>query len=307
MHLMLTLLLACLIGDDRPARPVITPLPTVPRTAPSASPGAMVAFEVRDIRVSSPEWRGKFMLRMQPVARHEGAAVWSLDAVSFRALLEHCQADARMHIVQAPKMTARVGDPARMTSEEALHYIATLKRVADGPPGQSTKLAFEPQVDTIHSGVRINVESSEIQGGGLLAKVVIEENRLVAMYTARYTETVQPKPGTDSDVSKASFLERLSPNHGPHPAALNATFQVPEVDSRRVEGRWLIPADGALVVSMGPRSVHDRGFVKSYEEHLIAITARLETSPVVSPPAGTTTLPSIPGTSAPVLPLPRPR
>ena len=154
-----------------------------------------------------------------------------------------------------------------MTSEETHQYVASVKRVADGPPNQSTRLAFEPQIDKVHNGVRVNILSSQLKGQNLFARVVIDENRLVAIHTVKYTEAVQPKPGVDPEVSKASFLDRLNPNHGPHAAAINATIQVPEVDSRRVEGEWLIPSDGALLVSLGPRALHERGFLKGYEEH----------------------------------------
>ena len=180
----------------------------------------MVAFEIRDIRVSSPDWRAKLLLRMQPVTRQEGAAVWSLDTAGFKELLEVCQSDSKSDVLQAPKMTARVGDPARMTSEETHQYVASLKRVADGPPNRSTKLAFEPQVDKVHNGVRVSILSSQLKDQNLFARVVIDENRLVAMHTVKYTENVQPKPGTDPEVAKASFLERLNPNHGPHAAAM---------------------------------------------------------------------------------------
>ncbi|MGC1717675.1 MAG: hypothetical protein WA746_01690 [Isosphaeraceae bacterium] len=285
MQVLLGLLMAALIGVDDTADSYAAPKMVVSRAGVLATKGGpMVAFEIRDIRVSSPEWRGKLILRMQPVTRQEGTAVWSLDPAGFKELLDLCQADPRSNVLQAPTMSARVGDPARMTSEETHQYVASVKRVADGPPNRATKLAFEPQLDKVHNGVRVNVLSSQIKGQNLFARVVIDENRLVAIHMVKYTEAVQPKPGADPEVSKASFLDRLNPNHGPRAAAINATIQVPEVDSRRVEGEWLIPSDGALLVSLGPRALHERGFQqKGYEEHLIAITARPLAEPAQAP------------------------
>ncbi len=231
------------------------------------------------------------MVRMRPVTRQEACAVWLLDEAAFRELLEICQTDTRSQVLQAPKMTTRIGDPARMTSEETVQYVASLKRVADGPPNKSTRLAFEPEVDKVHSGVRVNIPTSQLKGQNLFVKIVIEENRLVAMHTVKYTETVQPKPGTDPEVTQTSLLGRLNPNHAPHPTAINGTIQVPEVDSRRVEGEWLIPSDGALLVSLGPRAVHERGFLKGHEEHLIAITARPVTGQAATQPSPASTQP----------------
>jgi hypothetical protein len=277
--------MAALVGVDETADSYAAPKMVVSRAGVLATKGGpMVTFEIRDIRVSSPEWRGKLILRMQPVTRQEGTAVWSLDPAGFKELLDLCQADPRSNVLQAPTMSARVGDPARMTSEETHQYVASVKRVADGPPNRATKLAFEPQLDKVHNGVRVNVLSSQIKGQNLFARVVIDENRLVAIHMVKYTEAVQPKPGADPEVSRASFLDRLNPNHGPRAAAINATIQVPEVDSRRVEGEWLIPSDGALLVSLGPRALHERGFQqKGYEEHLIAITARPLAEPAQAP------------------------
>jgi len=285
MQVILSLLMAALGGVDETADSYAAPKMVVSRAGvPATKGGPMVVFEIRDIRVSSPEWRGKLILRMQPVTRQEGTAVWSLDPAGFKELLELWQADPRSNVLQAPKMTARVGDPARMTSEETHQYVASVKRVADGPPNRSTRLAFEPQLDKVHNGVRVNILSSQLKGQNLFARVVIDENRLVAIHTVKYTEAVQPKPGADPEVAKASFLERLNPNRGPRAAAMNATIQVPEVDSRRVEGEWLIPGDGALLVSLGPRALHERGFQQNgYEEHLIAITARPVAEPAGAP------------------------
>jgi hypothetical protein len=277
-------LLAAMVGIDSAEGPV-PPREAAPAKASASKDRPQIAFEIRDISVYHPDWRAKLLFRSPSVSRQEGTAVWSLDGTAFGEFLNDCQADARSNVLQAPKMTGFVGDPARMTSEEAVQYVASFKRVADGAPNQSTRLAFEPQVDKVHSGVRVNILSSQLRGKDLLARVVIEEHRLVTMHTVKYTETVLPKPGTDLEVSRASFLDRLNPNHAPRPAAISATLQVPEVDSRRVEGEWVLPSEGALLVSLGPRPEHERGLLKGYAEHLIAISARPITDPAPPAPA----------------------
>ncbi len=194
MQVLLGLLMAALIGGDEIADSYAAPKLVVSRAGvPAKTGGPLVAFEIRDIRVSSLEWRGKLLLRMQPVTRQEGSAVWSLDPAGFKELIEVCEADPRSNVVQAPKMTARVGDPARLTSEETHQYVAAVKRVADGPPNRSTRLAFEPQLDKVHNGVRVNILSSQLKGQNLYARVVIDENRLVAC-----TRSSTPRPSSRS-------------------------------------------------------------------------------------------------------------
>src|SRR5689334_9447816 len=101
MRTILGLLAAALLGPDEAPRPVVGPSVAVTQRAQSGAPtGPLVAFEIREIRVGSPDWRGKLMPQLQPVARQEGAAVWTLAPDALTTLLETCQADVRSNIVQ---------------------------------------------------------------------------------------------------------------------------------------------------------------------------------------------------------------
>ncbi|MFO0891903.1 MAG: hypothetical protein U0790_22555 [Isosphaeraceae bacterium] len=233
-----------------------------------------MAFEIREIRLTSPDWRGKLMPRLHEVTRQEGVAVWAVDEPSLKELLEICQADARGNILSAPKLNVAVGQPARMTNEETIKYVASLKRRADGAPGQASNVAFEPQLGEVHNGIRVNVLSSQLRGEALFARLAIDENRLVKMHTTSYGEPVQTKVVVESHPGKGLLHDRLHRNIGIGRQVINATIQVPEVETRRVEGEWLIPGAGALLVSTGPKS-HATALKAAFEEHLIAITARL--------------------------------
>ncbi len=277
MQALLMIVLCALAGPDGsipPARPSVEL--TGPRAAVSQN-APLVTFEIREIKVSSPDWRGKLMPRLHEIDRQEGTAVWAVDPAAFKELLETCQGDPRANVVSAPRMTVPVGQPARITNEEAVSYVASLKRHADGAPGQASKLAFEPQVGEIHNGVRVNVLSSQLKGQALFARVVINENRLVKMHTANYSEPVLKKVEVESHEGKGPLHDRLHRSIGLERHAINATIQIPEVETRRAEGEWLIPGEGALVVSMGPKT-RVSGLKSEFEEHLIVITARPITS-----------------------------
>lgn len=263
----LLVLLSALIGDGAAAAPPGHP-------ASGVQPGMpLVAFEIREIRLASPDWRGKLMPKLQEVDRQEGVAVWAVNEEALKELIQDCQADARGNVVTAPAMRVPVGQPAKMTNEETVKYVSSLKRVADGAPGQASKLAFEPQVGEIHSGVRVNVVSSHLKGDALFAKVVIDENRLLKMHTTKYTEAVMTRTEIEYLPGKGVIHDRLFRNVGIGRQSISAQIQVPEVETRRVEGEWLIPGKGALVVSMGPRT-RNSGLKTEFEEHLIAITAK---------------------------------
>jgi hypothetical protein len=62
--------MAALGGVDETPDSNVAPKAVVSRAGvPATKGGPMVAFEIRDIRVSSPEWRRKLILRMQPFER----------------------------------------------------------------------------------------------------------------------------------------------------------------------------------------------------------------------------------------------
>jgi hypothetical protein len=254
-------------------------------TAPAPAP-PQITFEIREITVASPDWRGKMLPRLEPVARQEGATVWALDRQGLIDLL----GDTRCNIVQAPKMVANVGEPVRMTNETSHKYVAHLKRVSDGPPNEGTHIAFVPEVAEVHDGVRVNVLSSHLKGPVLFAKVAVEQNQLLSFVTTKYTESVKSqsltKEKADDDVVKTSLIDRIRPEHSGG-ASISGSIQIPEVVSRRIEGEWMIPSEGALLVSMGPSARRDKGLrSSSYQERLIAITARpVADAPVATPPA----------------------
>jgi len=297
MAVMTTLFVAAWLGagpGDEPsslaaaaAAPAVENFAAAPVAIPPPTP-LRIAFEVRDVTVASPDWRGKLLARLEPVARREGATVWTADQKGLVELLEYCQNDARCNVVKAPRMIADLGAAAVMTNEVSHKYVAHLKRVSDGPPNEGTHVAFVPEIDEVHDGVRVNVLSSRLDGSGLLAKVTIEQNHLISFITTRYTENVKSasKEKRDEGVVKTSLIDRLRPEREGS-TSLGGTFNVPEMISSRIEGEWLIPSTGALLVSMGPTARRDKGLRGGYQERLIAVTARPTTDPATSaaPPA----------------------
>jgi hypothetical protein len=247
--------------------------PTPP--SPPPAPGPKIAFEVRDITVASPDWRGKMLNRLEPIARQEGAAVWAVEQQGLAELLKYCPADPRCNVVQSPRMVADVGAPARVSNETTHKYVAHVKRVSDGPPNEGTRIAFTPEIAEVHDGIRVNVASSRLKGGLLFARLTIEENHLLSFVTTHYSESTRPNPDgkKDDGVVKTSLLDRLRPESDGS-MRINAVINVPEMVSNRVEGEWLVPSEGALLVSLGANSRRDKGLRTVYHERLVAVTAR---------------------------------
>ena len=288
-------------GQESPSELATAAAARLPEHVVAAPPVPQVVFEIRDLSMASPDWRGALQPMLHPVAREEGVAAWAVDREGMRRLMEACQADKNSSILQAPRMTANLGEPVRMTNEEAVHYVAQLRRVSDGPPDEATSLAFQPEVAEVHDGVRVVLTETRLKGPALYAHVVVQCSTVVNMLTTHYEESVGPVEA-DPGVERASFFPKLKPDT-PQRATIRGTIQVPEVASRRIEGDWLIPSDGAMVVSLGPNSharvdrkpagekagglgLGGKAPRRGYDERVICITARVQDGPAEpAPPA----------------------
>jgi hypothetical protein len=291
MSILVGLLALVLTGDDGPPGPFATAVAPKAEAGRAdgrkAADGPAIGYEVRYVAMGSLDWRGRFDTRLRPVARRGGAAVWSADAATFRDLLTYCQEEPHCNVIQAPKAVAPAGGAIRVVSETSRHYVAHLKRRADGPVDRATKVAFEPELDEVREGLSLLLSHGQPADAGLLARVALDETRFVAFHTATHSEAIEVRheeslvPGLDeSTVRQVPVLNRLFRNVGIGRQRISAQIQVPEVVSTRVEGEWLIPKDGVLIVGLGPCSRPGKGGQETLQDRLVVIGYRpVPTSP----------------------------
>lgn len=262
MLLALVLLLAAIPGDDAAA----------PADAPQ------FACEVRYLSFGSPQWRGELLPGLRSLERRGSAAAWTIDDPTASRLLEMSgQGEAGNHLIASPKAMVSLGESAHLAHERDLNYVANLRREADGPPGESSRLTFAPEVDQIHEGVRVDLTGTKSLDTGVFARVAVEEDRLIRFQTATYGEDVRRQIPVESRPKSGHILvDRLFRSVGikVEMQAVKASLQVPEVASSRIAGEWLIPRDGAVLVSLGAGTERDESDTMRYVEHLVIITCR---------------------------------
>ncbi|SIO58389.1 hypothetical protein SAMN05444166_5661 [Singulisphaera sp. GP187] len=277
MSVLLVLLAVTLSGEDGssiPSGPAASPQVKARRIeGAAAATGPTISYEVRYVTMTDLDWRGKFDPKLIPVARQGGAAVWAADSATLAEWLNFCQADSRCRIVQAPKVTTPAGGEVSLTHGEVIHYVAHLERVADGPINKASKLAFKPEIAQVHNGIRTRLSSGRIEEQGLRARFLIENDRLVSFQASQYREMVNPLEESPVEPQGlfASGVNRLAQ---PHAASLAATIQYPVVDSARVDGEWLIPTEGALIVSLGSSLKKGKVLKEIRNEELVVIRYR---------------------------------
>ncbi len=93
----------------------------------------------------------------------------------------------------------------------------------------------------------------------------------------------------------STYSEMVTGNKVAHanPAKLVGTIQIPVVDSARVDGEWVIPKEGALIVSLGASRTKGKLVREVTPEELVVIRYRPATgqSPTPIAPVQTTAAP----------------
>lgn len=208
--------------------------------APPGTAGPLISYEARIVRVGSIDWRGKYDGRLKPVGRQGGAVVWTASAATLKDLLTDWAADPATNVAQAPQMIAHAGDRVTVESRNQVHYVGHLERVDNGPAGAATSFALEPEVAQVGDGLRAELSAGRLADDGLRTRLTVELERLRDMLTTTRKELLETPDATGR--GKTQF-------------ALNGQIQVPRVDLSRVEGEWVVPRDGVLIVGLGPRTI----------------------------------------------------
>jgi hypothetical protein len=241
MNVALSLLTLVLLGADGPRS----------REAPE------ISFEVHIVQMDGLGWRGGFFSRLQPVATHAGASVWTTS----RAAAEELAA-LDPDGIKAPRVTAASQAAAHVFHRVNRSIAAGVTRLADGPFEHATKVAYTPNYESIREGWALTLSGRAIDQG-VLACVVLDDTRVTAVHHVSLTESLSAK---ECCAAKGKCAEA--------PDKIASRIDVPEIARVAVAGEWLIPCDGALVVSLGVQTTADTEGKARIIERLALIEAK---------------------------------
>jgi RNA polymerase sigma factor (sigma-70 family) len=243
-----------------------------PEPIPSPRPVATdeITYETRFAEMTGYTWREEFHKKLKIVSQKGSKTVWAVDPETLKAILAKSKGD-----VQTPKVTAF--RDAKAIIEKQNQKIPIL----DGqmimiPQDQNFVVGklpngFDPftvrpgnhQVtdeeykalgvkNFISDGLRVELSGHRI-ADGVLVQGVIESQIIVSIAQLRTHNDKEIKG--DKDLRENSFM------------------QVPETIESRLEGEWLIPVDGALIVGMGVHRFPTRWGMSEIRERLIVLKA----------------------------------
>jgi hypothetical protein len=211
-----------------------------------------ITYQVRVLEMDGLDWRKPVLGQFQPVTRQGSATVWTAPHEVVKPLFE-----AAGRVIAVPRVTAMPLAVAHFSRHTNVQYVSHLVRHADGPKDHATAVAYEPKVDGVREGFTATLVGRKLDQG-ILTRLVFEENRFVAMHSVSLDEMVA------NEADKGA--------RGKTP--LSVTVQVPETTQSEVAGEWLIPGDGALVVSLGAYTAADASGKAVVRERLAIVEAR---------------------------------
>ncbi|HEU5116213.1 MAG TPA: hypothetical protein VFT74_05995 [Isosphaeraceae bacterium] len=273
MLLALGLVLSTLGADNKTPRETPTLLITPSSSAP------LVQYEARFVSTAGLQWRTDLADHLHLVTRQEGATVWMADDKTVSEILKQCEKETKMCGLAPPRTTTELGKAVELTARHRQTYVAEMNpsTTRDSvPDGEVVRTSFEPETATLDLGPTVRVDSSQMVGVGVQAAVTIENRRLLAMHqTVRRVVVEERREFAVPVLSKIPFVgRRLFRNVGIGRQPISATVEFPEVSSQTVEGDWLIPSEGALIVSLGPVS-NAENQDQPVGESLVILSARV--------------------------------
>ena len=246
-----------------------------------------VTYQLHVYEMKGVGWREDVYRRLQPVTRQGNSTLWTTDRTTMRELGKLAET-AKM----APKMTALAGTPAHVVLYGTPPNGCTFQELqaqrlhepvmrTSFDKGGSNPAPERPRFAATFTGRKLDQ--------GVLVKLVLEETRFLAVHSV----------ALDDD---------------------NAPLAVPEVATSDLIGEWLIPNDGALVISLGAHTVADddgKAVVRerlvvleaqpAADAHMRAVTFSRSEGPLARPRALVAPAPVMPAPAAPSRSLPQAR
>jgi len=215
---------------------------------PKRPDAPMITYQLKHLEMNGVGWRSALHPKLVPVARQGSATVWSAPKDAAAELSEKAA-----RVLQAPKVSSYSQATATFFHNSSRHVVTGLSRQADGPVNHATRVGYTPKVENATEGWSATVDGRKLDQG-VLTHVTMEETQIIAVHAVSLSETTETKGAGDGQVLKASM-------------------QIPEMARAEVSGEWLIPNDGVLVVSFGPRTSADADGKAVVRERLAVIEA----------------------------------
>lgn len=205
--------------------------------APDECPGeGAVRVQVRVFTMDGLGWRSGTFGRLQPIATRGTSTVWTADRALLGSLQGWSQASEVLPVSDSDSGETTV---SRLKTVNYVDHVARKGPAAEADAADPAR--FVGKTAQFETGIEARVAGRRIEQG-YLADVALADTRLLEMHKVKVSEVVACP---------------ASAQPGPKTQTVGTAFQVPEIARTEIEGEWLIPNDGVLVVSLGVHTMAD--------------------------------------------------
>ncbi len=234
MRMILVVIAASVLGADRP------------KSAESPT----LQYQVNVLEMDGLSWRSSLQTQLQSVAHQGAATVWVASRESARAIAEKAA-----RIVSAPRLRCLPQVLGTITQNSTRKLVTEVGREADQPMHQVALAGVVPRVEEATVGYSCEVKGRAIDQG-ILTQLTFEDRQITAVHLVPLNQVVE-----------------LSSKSNDQSIPVNALIQVPEYARISVGGEWLIPEQGALIISLGAHTISDAKGKAVVRERLAVIEA----------------------------------
>jgi hypothetical protein len=240
MSMALGLLALALVGAEGESSARANALPTP------------ICYEIRVLEMTGLDWRASCFRQLTPVTRQGSATVWTAGRELAEALVKKTD-----KVVAAPRVTAMPHAPMHVQIGQTRKLATRLARATEeASPDGVVPVAYAPEPESFREGLQATLTGRKLDQG-FLTRLVVDDSQIAAVHSINVPVSAG---GSACEAEKA--------------AGQSIAIDVPEVVRASVEGEWLIPNDGILLVSLGVRTVSDKEGKARVQERLMVVEAK---------------------------------
>ncbi|GAC1473246.1 MAG: hypothetical protein NVSMB9_21550 [Isosphaeraceae bacterium] len=203
---------------------------------------ADVPLRVRVLELEGIEWRRNTWNRLN-LLQAGATMTWTADARTLGQLVGYASKET----------TPRTGDPLidqnRALAAQVQNINSWMGRLADGPPGKASRIAFKPTFSKLSDETKCDV-SGHRNPEGTLVDASISDTQVLRGNTVPIEESTR------------------------NPAqSIAASYVVPEVVSATVKGTWTLPKGEGLVIGLGAHRADNGTGGTVLQERVVLIDA----------------------------------
>jgi hypothetical protein len=248
-------------GVDKPGiADIKTAVGKIRRMSGDRTDGARISYRLRVVEIEGLEWRQAGFGRFSEVARRGPVTIWTASNHAAQPLI-----DRASKVVASPPRVTSFANAAAHFSSRTNRSLVTRVSWSDEEP----KLSSE----AIREGFAATIAGRKLDQG-ILVQVVIDDTEIRSVHDVKLSRSCPSSTCTADDAKGCPAKTGPGESACRQDSAPASTIQVPEVASQQVDGEWLIPNDGVLVVGLGVHTVGGKDGKAVVRERLMVLEAK---------------------------------